>query len=51
MKRLVRSGLRKGPSEMLLLSDHALDQWYDEEAIAYLHEQGKKRQGVALEIG
>lgn len=42
IKRLVRSGLRKGPSEFLLLSDSALDSWYDEEAIAYLHEQAKK---------
>lgn len=49
MKRLVRSGLRKGPSDMLILSDTALNQWYDEEAVAYLHEQAqarKAREGV-----
>lgn len=51
VKRLVRSGLRKGPSDYLLLSDTALDQWYDGEAVAYLHEQYSKRRGAPLEIG
>lgn len=53
VKRLVRSGLRKGPSDMLLLTDSALEQWYSEEAEAYLLEQAQERQarrGV-LEIG
>lgn len=53
IKRLVRSGLRKGPSDYLLLSDTALEQWWDEEAVAYLHEQAaaaKARRGV-VEIG
>lgn len=43
VKRLVRSGLRKGPSDMLLLSDSALDEWYDDDAVAYLHEAAQKR--------
>lgn len=49
VKRLVRSGLRKGPSDMLLISDSALEQWYDEDAVAYLHEkatEAKKARGV-----
>ena len=49
VKRLVRSGLRKGPSDYLILSDTALEQWWDEEAVAYLHEQAqerKQREGV-----
>lgn len=49
VKRLVRSGLRKGPSDLLLLTDSALDAWYDEDAVAYLHEQAqarKAREGV-----
>lgn len=50
VRRLVRSGLRKGPSDYLLLSDSALDQWFNEEAKAYLHEMGKQRQGGVLEI-
>lgn len=49
IKRLVRSGLRKGPSEMLLMLDSALEQWYDEEAIVFLHEraaEAKAQRGV-----
>lgn len=44
VKRLVRSGLRKGPSDMLLLTDSALNEWYNEEAVAFLHEQYARRQ-------
>ena len=51
VKRLVRAGYRKGPSDYLLLSDTALEQWFDGEALAYLHENGKVRQGGVLEIG
>lgn len=43
VKRLVRSGLRKGPSDMLLLSDSALDSWYDDDAVAYMHEVSAKK--------
>lgn len=50
VKRLVRSGLRKGPSNYLILSDHVIETWYDEEAVAYLHEQYSKRRGATLEI-
>jgi len=51
IKRLVRCGLRKGPTEMLILPDFALEQWYSEDAVRYLHEQYSKRRGAPLEIG
>ena len=50
VKRLVRSGLRKGPSEYLLLSDSVIEAWYDAEAITYLHEQFAAKCGTPLEI-
>lgn len=50
VKRLVRSGLRKGPTEMLILTDTALEEWYSEEAVRYLHEQASKRRVAPLEI-
>ena len=50
IKRLVRSGLRKGPSDMLILSDTALEQWYDGEAVSYLHERYSERRPATLEI-
>lgn len=43
VKRLVRSGLRKGPSDYLLLTDTALNSWYDDDAVAYLHEVAQKK--------
>ena len=39
VKRLVQSGVRKGPSELLVLTDHALEQWYNEETVRYLEER------------
>lgn len=50
VKRLVRSGLRKGPTNYLLLSDHVLEQWYSDEAVRYLHEQATNRRPAPLEI-
>jgi len=44
VKRLVQSGMRKGPSELLVLSDHALEQWYSEEAVRYLLERKAARE-------
>lgn len=43
VKRLVQSGYRKGPSDLLVLSDHALEQWYSEEAVRYLEERRAAR--------
>lgn len=53
VKRLVRSGHRKGPSDYLLLSDSVLEKWWDEDAIAYLHEQYAARKAArgVVEIG
>lgn len=39
VKRLVQSGFRKGPSDLLVLSDQALEQWYTDEAVRYLQER------------
>ena len=50
IKRLVRSGLRKGPSDLLILSDHTLEQWYDEDAVKYLHERYAARRTIPVEI-
>ena len=44
VKRLVQGQFRKGPSDMLILSDNALEEWYDAEALRYLEENLKKRQ-------
>lgn len=41
VKRLVRSGHRKGPSDYLILMDSELERWWDEEAVAYLHEKAQ----------
>ena len=43
VKRLVQSGMRKGPSELLTLPDYLLEQWYTDEAYRYLQEQKEKR--------
>lgn len=51
VRRLVRAGYRKGPTDYLILTDSSLDQWFNEEAVRWLHEQGKTKQGGALEIG
>lgn len=47
VKRLVQSGYRKGPSDFLLLPDSEVEKWYDEEALRYLEENLKKRNGNA----
>jgi len=39
VKRLVKNGWRKGPKDLLILSDSAEEQWYNEEALVYLQEQ------------
>jgi hypothetical protein len=48
--RLIKNGWRKGPSQLLLLSDSAYDSWLNEEAIAWLREQKQLRQGAPLEL-
>lgn len=46
VKRLVQCGLRKGPCDLLLLSDSALNEWYNEEAVAYLHERAAEKKAA-----
>ena len=43
VKRLVGSQMRKGPTDMLLLPRHHVEQWFNDEAIRYLKEQKAKR--------
>lgn len=43
--RLVSIGERKGPSDLLVLSDAALDEWLTEEAKEFLRERKRERQG------
>lgn len=50
VKKLVAKGLRKGPSELLVLSDLALEEWYTEEARQFLREQVAERRAVVAEI-
>lgn len=43
VKHLVRMQARKGPTDLLVLPDSALEKWYDEDAAAYLREQMARR--------
>ncbi len=45
VKRLVEAGFRKGPSELLVMPDIAKEYWYDQEALVYLEENLKARNG------
>ena len=49
VKRLVGSQMRKGPTDLLLLPRHHVEQWFNDEAVRYLQEQKAKRsQPVAV---
>jgi hypothetical protein len=50
VRRLVRNGWRKGPTDLLLISDHEYDQWLEHEARSWLKEQVVLRRGAPLEI-
>ena len=50
MRNYIALGLRKGPSELLVLSDRAYDEWLTGEAIKFLKEQKARRQAVVAEI-
>lgn len=50
VKRLVQSGYRKGPSDLLVLPDHALEQWYTDEAVRYLQERKQERSKPVAEL-
>ena len=45
VKRLVEAGFRKGPSEMVVMPDTAKEAWFDQEALIYLEENLKARNG------
>ena len=44
VKRLVQAGVRKGPTEFLVLSDSQVNDWLNEEAERYLREQQVRQQ-------
>jgi len=50
VREYVAKGLRKGPSDLLLLDNAAMDKWLSEEAVVYLKEQKARRQAVIAEI-
>lgn len=45
VKMLVLSGIRKGPSDLLVLPGHLLEQWFNDEAVRYLQEQKALKHG------
>lgn len=50
VRKLVQKGLRKGPSQLLVLEDSAYDNWLTEEAVMFLREQKARQQAVIAEI-
>ena len=50
VKRLVGSGERKGPSDLLILPEHQVEMWYNEEAVRYLKEQQAVRRQTVADI-
>ncbi len=47
VREQIARGLRKGPSDLLILPDHLLDEWLEAEAVHFLQEQKARRQGYA----
>lgn len=50
VRLLVKNGVRKGPSELLVMEDYVLDRWWTEEAIEFLKEQKAARQACIAVI-
>lgn len=50
VRKLIKAGVRKGPSDLLVIEDLAYEQWLEEEAVVYLREQKARRQAVVAEI-
>jgi len=44
VRHLIKVGLYKAPSDLLVLPDHVYDEWLDREAVRYLQEQKAIRQ-------
>lgn len=43
VRELIRRGARKGPSDLLMLPDHLIEQWYEEDARRFLQENKARR--------
>lgn len=50
VRKMIQTGARKGPSDLLVIEDLAYEQWLEGEALAYLREQKAQRQAVVAEI-
>lgn len=50
VKLLVKSGVRKGPSDLLVLPDHLIEEWYNDDAVRYLQEQKERRSKPVAEL-
>lgn len=51
VKHLVKTGQRKASENLLVLPAHALEDWYEREAVRYLQEQKAARQSQHLPKG
>lgn len=43
VRHLVATGQRQCISDLMMLPDHAINEWYDQEAIRFLEEQAARR--------
>jgi hypothetical protein len=50
VRQYVAKGLRKGPSDLLVLDESAYNKWLNEEALVYLREQKARQQAIIAEI-
>ncbi len=50
VRRLVENGHRKGPTDLMVLPAHVVEQWLTDEAVRYLQEQKSVRQRPIAEI-
>lgn len=43
VRKLIQEGIRKGPSDLLLIENWMYDQWLEQDAVAFLKEQRERR--------
>jgi len=49
VRHLIKAGIYKAPSDLLVLPDHVYDEWLNREAVRYLQEMKAARQSNNLE--
>jgi len=47
VREQVARGTRQGPTDLLMLPDHLIEEWYEKEAVNFLREQKERRQDGA----